>query len=66
MSLQAVTLARKKAALTRHYGAEDPRTLVIAAQLRRARLARLAAQLLAEDHLSERERTELTALLAPA
>jgi hypothetical protein len=41
MSLLApplVSLARRKAALTRHYGDDDPRTLAVAAELAVARL----------------------------
>jgi len=54
MSLQAVTLARRKAALTRHYGADDPRTLAVAAELLVTRLRDLI-----EEHPDEAERAEL-------
>lgn len=52
MSLQAVTLARRKAALTRHYGPDDPRVRKVAVQLRAAR-ARELAEGLTSDELDE-------------
>lgn len=60
MSLQAVTLARRKAALTRHYGPDDPRTREAASALRLARVR----ELLEEGPLSMEERTDLVRVLA--
>jgi hypothetical protein len=60
MSLLApplVSLARKKAAYTRHYGSEDERALAAASQLR---VARLLAEI---DSLTQDERTQLLAAL---
>lgn len=60
MSLRA--LAARKAALTRHFGPDDPRARRAAAELR---VARLRAMITA-DPLTEAEREELAALLLNA
>lgn len=60
MSLRA--LAARKAALTRHFGPDDPRALAAAAELR---VARLKAMITA-DPLTEIEREELAATLLNA
>ncbi len=56
---EIVTLARRKAAMIRHHGSDDPRTLAVAAELR---VARLLHEI--ETHLSADERAELTAALS--
>lgn len=60
MSLQAVTLARRKAALTRHYGPDDPRVRAVAVQLG---VARLLAEI---GELTDDEVAELLAALSGA
>lgn len=57
MSPDLISLARRKAALARHHGADDPRTRAAASELRVAR----AAELLAGEPLTP---AELMALLA--
>jgi hypothetical protein len=58
--LPLVSLARRKAALTRNCGPDDPRTLAAAAELR---IARLLADI-AELHDDEREQL-LAGLVIP-
>lgn len=62
MSLQATRLARRKAALTKHHGPDDPRTRAAARALRLHRVK----ELLTEEPLSADERGELATLLAGA
>lgn len=60
-------LANKKAALTRHYGADDERTLEAAGRLRTALLAQaITDAMAAPPPLTKAEIVELTALLAQA
>lgn len=57
MSLPLVTLARRKAALTRHHGTDHPRTVAVTAELR---IARLLADI---EALSDGERRRLLTAL---
>lgn len=56
-------LASRKAVLTRHLGADDPRTLEAAAALRTALLKRAITDAVAVAPLTGAEIVELTALL---
>lgn len=60
-----VTLARKKAALTRHYGPEDERALAAASALRVARLAAEIATL-TDDERARLLPALITGPLTPA
>ncbi len=60
-------LSSRKAALTRHYGDDDPRTLKVAAALRQALLKKAIEQAVTTlPPMTDAERDELTALLAGA
>lgn len=62
MTLRA--LANRKAALHRHFGPDDPRTLAATAALRRALLrAAIEEAVASEPPMTRSERRELAALL---
>lgn len=61
MSPDLVTLARRKAALVKHHGPDDPRALEAAAELRVTRLLRAIEEEL--DQLTQDDRIALAAVL---